>query len=101
VAGVAYSVGMKGAERQPRDLFDDPAVYRIQVLGRMTDELSGRVSNLTRREVALKDGAHVTLLEAELRDQSALASFLEMLYEMHLPILSVELLAGLPKSGRE
>jgi hypothetical protein len=85
---------MTGATRRQRELFDGPSVYRIRVAGRLTDELSGRVAHLTLDVVAPEGEAPVSIVQAELPDQAALAGVLEMLYELHVPILSVELVAG-------
>lgn len=83
---------MKTSGRQPRDLFDGPSVYRIEVLGRLTDDLTSRIPNLTLEVIDHEGESAVTILHAEMRDQSALAGFLEILYEMHAPIISAELL---------
>jgi hypothetical protein len=39
-------------------------------------------------------GEHVCTLEGELADQAALAGVLNSVYELHLPILSVEYIHG-------
>ncbi len=70
-----------------------PATYRIQVEGVLdeiwADSLAGmRIS--TRKRA---DQSTVTMLTGLLRDQAELSGVLNGLYELHLPILSVEILA--------
>lgn len=65
------------------------ALYRIEVQGRVegswSDNLSGM--NIT----SYNQGSNeITTLVGLLRDQAALAGVLQSLYEMKLPILSVE-----------
>jgi hypothetical protein len=69
-----------------------PATYRIEVEGVLdeiwADSLAGmRIS--TRKRA---DQSTVTTLAGLLKDQAELAGVLNSLYELHLPILSVEFL---------
>jgi hypothetical protein len=69
-----------------------PATYRIQVEGVLdeiwADSLAGmRIS--TRKRA---DQSTVTTLTGRLKDQAELSGVLNGLYELHLPILSVEFL---------
>jgi hypothetical protein len=73
--------------------FWTPATYRIEVEGVLdeiwTDSLAGmRIS--TRKRA---DQSTVTTLTGLLRDQAELSGVLNGLYELHLPILSVEILS--------
>lgn len=68
---------------------ESPAIYQIDVQGKVdiswSDELAGM--NIT----SSKHGdAVVTTLIGRLSDQAALAGLLQTIYEMKLPILSVE-----------
>ena len=70
-----------------------PATYRIQVEGVLeeiwADSLAGmRIS--TRKRA---DQSTVTTLTGRLKDQAELSGVLNGLYELHLPILSVKILA--------
>ena len=70
-----------------------PATYRIEVEGiideNWTDSLAGmRISSRKRA-----DQSTVTTLTGRLKDQAMLTGVLNGLYELHLPILSVEILA--------
>ena len=68
---------------------DSPAIYQIELLGKLdiswSDNLAGM--NIT----SYKEGDKIiTTLIGRLSDQAALAGLLQSLYEMRLPILSVE-----------
>ena len=70
-----------------------PATYRIEVEGVLdeiwTDSLAGmRIS--TRKRA---DQSTVMTLTGRLKDQAELSGVLNGLYELHLPILSVEILS--------
>ena len=66
-----------------------PAIYQIEVQGYVDiswyDKLAGM--NITCME---KGSSIVTTLIGRLKDQAALAGLLQSLYEMRLPILSVQ-----------
>ncbi len=69
--------------------FDKPAVYRIRVQGTLDENWSSRLSGMqiVRDETTKK---RVTIIFGYLADQSALSGILNTLYELGLPILSVE-----------
>lgn len=71
---------------------EGPAVYRIRIQGHLDSEWADRIEgmNITRDEVQY--GAPETVLVGRVRDQSALAGVLNTLYELHLPVLSVDCL---------
>ena len=68
-----------------------PATYRIEVEGDLDESLSDRLGGMrittTRRR---EDQSTVTTLEGRVRDQAELAGVMNSLYELHLPILSVQ-----------
>lgn len=78
--------------------FDSPAVYRIRAQGKVLTNWSDRLEGLTIRlddaSRDVEDAVPVTIMEGELHDQAALAGVLKSLYEMHLPVLSVECLSA-------
>ena len=79
--------------------FDEPAMYRIRVSGRIrpnwSDRLEGMIIGLDIPDV----GPPVTTLVGELTDQAALAGVLNTLYELHRPVLSVECLSAQQQVG--
>jgi hypothetical protein len=70
--------------------FDDPAYYRIQVKGLIPEDWSTRLEGMAIRQQKSDAGDRVTTLEGSLADQAALLGVLNSVYELHLPILSVE-----------
>jgi hypothetical protein len=70
--------------------FDQPAIYQISVQGRIDPSMSDLLGGMTISSDLMEAGHPVTTLRGELRDQSALAGLLNMLYELHLTVLSVE-----------
>ena len=70
--------------------YDSPASYQICVQGRIdltwSDRLEGMAISTTKEEA----GILITTLEGELCDQAALAGVLNTIYELHLPVISVQ-----------
>jgi hypothetical protein len=66
-----------------------PAIYEIEIKGKVDvswhDMLAGM--NITTGE---SEGVTITTLVGKLKDQAALAGILQTVYEMKLPILSVQ-----------
>jgi hypothetical protein len=83
-----------------RDAFDNPASYRICVQGQLGDEWSERLSGLRMTVLVPAGELPVTVLTGKLRDQAALAGVLSTLYDLHLPVISVERLSA-GSSGEE
>ena len=74
-------------------LLSMPAGYRIQVQGYLDGTWSGRLGNLTIMVNSEPvNGAQATTLFGRLRDQTDLIGVLNTLYDLHLPLLSVEYL---------
>ena len=77
-----------------RFAFDSPATYRISVQGRIPARWCDRLEGMTITERSPEAEPPVTTLLGELADQAALAGVLNTLYELHLPVLSVERLSA-------
>jgi len=71
---------------------DGPAVYLIQVGGRLDSKWSASMGGMN--ITAARSGANdiVTTLIGELQDQAALAGVLNTIYDLHMPVLSVKCL---------
>jgi len=84
----------------PRISVDQPAVYTIKVLGKLSENWSERLSGMTilSYNTVLKDGMDITTLTGKLQDQTELAGVLNTLYNLRLPLLSVEYL-GYPEGS--
>ena len=71
-----------------------PATYRIEVDGHIDESWSDRLAGMqiTSRERA--DQTTVSTLVGRIRDQAELSGVLNSLYDLHLPILKVEVVNG-------
>ena len=74
--------------------FEGPANYRIVVRGFLDERLSDRLAGMRITSQRRGDTKPLTSLVGGLRDQAQLSGVLNALYEMHLPILSVEVVNG-------
>jgi hypothetical protein len=70
--------------------FDQPAMYKIIVQGKIDPTWSDRLEGMTISANTMEAGPPATTLSGELCDQAALAGVLNMLYELHLTVLSVK-----------
>lgn len=71
---------------------DTPAIYRIRVRGYLDSSWSDRLGGLTITPKSQRDEPMETTLYGQVIDQAALAGVLSALYDLHLPLLSVEYL---------
>jgi hypothetical protein len=71
---------------------DSPASYRIRVKGYLDSSWSDRLAGLTITQTGQGDESVETTLYGQVLDQAALAGVLSALYDLHLPLLSVEYL---------
>ena len=67
-----------------------PVTYNIKVQGYLDESRSDFLCGMTITTASQGDQGEVTTLVGRLRDQAELAGVLNTLYELHLPILSVE-----------
>jgi hypothetical protein len=70
--------------------FDIPARYQICVQGRIDPSMSDVLGGMTISPDTMEAGHTVTTLSGELCDQASLAGVLNMLYELHLTVISVK-----------
>jgi hypothetical protein len=71
---------------------DSPAKYQISVVGILDESLSDRLWGLSicNTEPEKNAGKPVAILTGQLTDQAALFGVLNALYNMRMPLLSVE-----------
>ena len=69
---------------------ETPATYRIRVQGRLDDTWADRLGGMVITADTAADKPPVTTLVGHMTDQAALSGVLNTLYELHLPLLSVE-----------
>lgn len=73
--------------------FEKPATYRIRVTGHIDDSLSGHLGGMIITRAFTADSRPITILVGHVQDQASLSGVLNELYEMHLPLLTVESLS--------
>ena len=73
--------------------FEKPATYRIRVTGHLDDSLADQLGGMIITRAFTADKQPMTILIGHLTDQAALSGVLNELYELHLPLLTVESLA--------
>ena len=74
--------------------FDRPGKYLIRVQGFLDETWSERLGGMTILTSVRGSQGQVTMLIGQLQDQAELSGVLNTLYELHLTLLSVELLTG-------
>jgi hypothetical protein len=74
--------------------FDKPGNYRILVEGTLNENWSERLGGMYITTNRRGDRKRLTTLVGLMQDQAELAGVLNTLYELHLPLLSVEYLDG-------
>ena len=86
---------MPNPEDRKRFAFDRPGIYRIRVLGVIDQRWSERLGDLRISTSSPQDQeGPVTELVGRVRDQAELAGILNTLYESHLTLVSVSMVAG-------
>ena len=82
---------------------DTPATYRIRVQGQIDPVWSDSLGSMSITTDSTTENGQVTTLLGHLVDQAALAGVLKALYDLLLPLLSVEILdeKGKRHSGQE
>jgi hypothetical protein len=73
--------------------FETPAVYRIRVKGHIDESLSDQLGGMVITRAFTEEKQPMTILVGQLTDQAALSGVLNELYELHLPLLTVESLS--------
>ena len=81
--------------------FDGPADYRIVVQGALNEDWSNRLAGMTVSTTDREAGISHTTLVGRIRDQAELSGVLDTLYNLHMPILSVEKIDNEPDNRRE
>ena len=71
----------------------EAASYRIEVQGRLNENWSGRLGGMRIITSGRGDTSYVTTLTGRVRDQAELIGVLNSCYELHLPLLSVEIVS--------
>ena len=72
--------------------FGQPATYCITVGGHLDESWADRLGGMTITSRSSGDQGVMTTLEGRVRDQAELSGVLNTLYELHLPLLTVNIL---------
>ena len=72
--------------------FEAPASYRIRAQGHLDDSWSDRLGGMVITRAFTADKQPMTILIGHLQDQAALCGVINAIYDLHLPVISVELL---------
>ena len=73
---------------------DKPAIYRVSVRGMIDPDWRAGLQDLNHTEESVVEGVLNTVMVGRFADQAALSGLLTSLYNLHLPIVSVECLAA-------
>ena len=72
--------------------FTRPANYRIKIIGYCKENCLESLGAMRISSEEHDIHKHITTMDGRVRDQAELMGILNSLYEMHIPILSVELI---------
>ena len=74
---------------------DSSAIYRIRIQGRLEKNYAGSMHDMQISYETNKNNNAESLIVGKVEDQAALSGVLNFLYDMQLPVLSVECLEKL------
>jgi hypothetical protein len=77
--------------------YDSMAIYKIRIQGYLHESWADRMGGVTIQLENQPDEAPVTVLTGQFQDQAALVGVLSTLYDLGLPLLSVECLGAYQK----
>ena len=83
-----------GSDQKRSFQFSKPAIYQIEVTGRIPATASQRLEGMQITESQTEDGGAKTILVGRLSDQAALSGILNALYELHTSVISVTALGS-------
>jgi hypothetical protein len=92
---IRYNNSMANESYAGQISFYKPARYRIRVQGRVMENWSDRLEGMTISLDKTNEKEVICTLEGELIDQGALLGVVNTLYELHLPVLSVQYLTSI------
>lgn len=79
--------------------YSGAGTYRIEIEGELNADWEPRLGDLRMTSWRSKDGGRLTVLKGRVRDQAALAGILNTIYELRVPLLSVQRLDDDPSPG--
>ena len=78
--------------------FKEPAIYKIVVLGGMDSQYVNQLWGLQATVLKKKGEKSITTLIGQINDQSALSGILTMINDMHMTVISVNMLSEIEES---
>ena len=87
-------VFMDASSGTRRDSFDAPALYRIGIQGDLDNSFSDRLGGMLIVTSSTLRKTSRTMLFGRLMDQGELIGVLYSLYDMHMTLLSLEMIEG-------
>ena len=75
--------------QEPLLKFGSESLYRLKIQGKISDSWNDQIGPLKITQETANGDVYVTTLLFNTRDQAELMGFLNTMYEMHLPILSL------------
>lgn len=79
-------------ESKPEFSFQEPAIYKIKVLGEIKESWSEKLQGLQINVEKYPGKKPVTVLIGQINDQTALSGVLNTLYDFNMTIISVRTL---------
>lgn len=70
--------------------FTRSAMYRIRIQGHISDDMTDYLGGMVITRAFTAGEEQLSILVGKLSDQAALAGVLNELYELHMPLLTVE-----------
>jgi hypothetical protein len=77
----------------PEISFTDPAIYRIVVQGQVDPKTANELWGLQVTTIKTKSQKTLSVLVGQISDQSALSGILQQINDMHLTVVSVNMLS--------
>ena len=74
--------------------FSTPGCYRIEVEGKLSPDWFHRLGSMRVLSPSQEMSSAVTIMQGRVADQADLSGILNSLYELHLPLLSVEFIGN-------
>jgi hypothetical protein len=75
--------------QEPPFKFGSQSLYKMTIQGKISDSWNDQIGPLKITQEVTRSGDHKTTLLFSTKDQAELMGFLNTIYEMHLPILSL------------
>ena len=69
--------------------FGSESLYRLKIQGKISDSWNDQIGPLKITQEVTRGGDYKTTILFSTKDQAELMGFLNTIYEMHLPILSL------------